>query len=1849
MAQVKINLSKSIDNDTVKVGKVIINMATKGIPGDDGADGRTSYVHIKYSPNSTGIPMSETPDTYMGIYSDFSEDDSNDPSLYQWVRIEGVQGDRGIAGSKGEDGRTSYLHIAYANSADGVIDFSTSESDDRRYIGTYSDFIEDDSDDPSRYKWTMVKGDLGLSIIYTDVEYAKSDSNSVAPDDGWTTLAPTWEEGMYIWSRVKTTYSDTSSVTSNPVCITGSSGLGIKSIVEYYAISDSKTEPPLTGWETTPPAWVSGMYIWTKSIITYTDNSTHTVGIYCDSSWEAINDVEVGAVNLVNQDFEIADTNNYRFNELIYHDTVNSQASYSYTKLGVNPAYIYKTTINVKADESYTFSVWVKGSYAGTSLRVHKSTDTYINLEKQSDKINIWERVVMTHKFSEDIENLECFVYLPIIDGAEVLISSVQIERGNKATDFRLSQADLDNKYHQYADEAARLAEEAANALLEETAEALRDGLITEEEREAILEAQLAADEAAAQANIAKQLAEAAQNGVDINNAALDRYTKETDNHFVDIDAKLLGLESQVDGLIQSYTGEETPTLDNYPANEWLTDADKHIHEEDIYNQLEGDTIINTYKFVKLNGTYQWVLLSDSQAGLAQQIANEAMAIAGERAQIFYSNTYPSAAYKQNDIWVDVDDNTMYIALKDRGVSSSLSDWLPINDTMYRIAQMSNDLVISIEDKVNYRNLYTQILLEYAQYEVDALHYEVDINSLKKAKDALIDSFIDVYDILLVAGKTTDTNITEEQHEQHNQLTSNYYAERTKLANAIAEAITQGIIDNIQIGGVNLFDGSNFENGLTNGWTTNTAYMSKSVVDGIAIFEFIGTLHTMTYRFYNNLPKGVYTISVNVRVSDISKIDEGYIYPYSTSLVKNMIYKKKLDITRPSEEWQTLVTTFEAVEDIERFRFGLYIKHIDLTQQVGELVMFKWCKLEVGHFATPYTLSPADLKSNYEAYANSIAEERASLAEMAANAKTEDAKKQLETAITSLDAAKANADDVYSKAMVDGIITSVEAYALQKANDSQEAAIANATQISNAYADGILSASEEKITTAYQNYADAAQEAAIVAASVAADGKITSSEERLTTAYEGYADAAKQQAIATSNAYADGVVTDSETKITDAYEYYTNRAKELAIATSKAYADGEITASETKIIDAYEAYADAAKQVAINTSNSYADGVLSASEAKITNAYRAYADTAKELAITTANAYSDGEITASETKITDAYEKYADAVKELAITTANSYADGEITASEAKITEAYTLYADAAKQLAIASANAYIDGEITSSEERVTDAYENYVEMAKQLAITTANAYADGEITESEARAIAAAQEKATAAQQAAEEAAKELVEGLNLGLINYANQNFRAFGSSNYQYNGVDNSDMVNNQPSYLYTKIGSNTATVYSKSMSAKYGDTYTFSVWVKSSSLGAKIVLASTSYTINEENSVTNQWERIVLTHTFDRDIQYLYFYIYLPTYNGTTVKISSVQIEKGDSASDFTLSRYDFDQQISEAYEIGVNISGRIDEWADDNYISPSEKFSLTMEIRNIIVQRQSVINLNKFGIDMSSYYNAYNNYYYLLTKYTDSNTENIAIVDDITSVANLYYNLYVMILDAINDASSKDIDDSIADTVKPFKYLNEVMQEYGSEEFSGVSLSKVMAVVDSNGSDIAFMSGLEDDYVSIGAHSHDAYKICSDYLKWMFTGGTEPEKPNFMIDYIGTVHLNNASVSGVIESSANHTIFTNVDSDNFVLNPLMQSSVKMGGYDCIVPRPTRDGLILTFFWFNVTKVAMGGLIFHNCYVYRNNNLSNNVAAYTQIMAPVNISYLRIISSNNSWYVISEYSDDSFVFS
>ena len=136
----------------------------QGIPGVKGADGRTQYTHIAYADtvSGSGFSQTDTNKAFIGMYQDFNAIDSRNPQDYRWSKWKGSDGRDGIPGKAGADGRTPYVHFAYADSADGRNGFSLTQNGNKRYLGVCTNFDRTDSINPADYTWNDLTGSVSV-------------------------------------------------------------------------------------------------------------------------------------------------------------------------------------------------------------------------------------------------------------------------------------------------------------------------------------------------------------------------------------------------------------------------------------------------------------------------------------------------------------------------------------------------------------------------------------------------------------------------------------------------------------------------------------------------------------------------------------------------------------------------------------------------------------------------------------------------------------------------------------------------------------------------------------------------------------------------------------------------------------------------------------------------------------------------------------------------------------------------------------------------------------------------------------------------------------------------------------------------------------------------------------------------------------------------------------------------------------------------------------------------------------------------------------------------------------------------------------------------------------------------------------------------------------------------------------------------------------------------------------------------------------------------------------------------------------------------------------------------------
>ena len=269
----------------------------EGIPGKPGADGKTYYTWVRYADDENGTGMSDNPSGkyYIGLaFNKETQTESSNPKDYQWSKY---RGDDGIPGTDGEDGRTSYFHVKYSAVANPSSSSQMTETPSK-YIGTYVDYTQQDSNNPKDYTWSQFRGDPGENGIpgengedgrtsYLHIAYANS-------TDGWTDFSTTVSAGkqymgqyvdfterdstnpdMYKWTKVKGENGQDGT--------DGQDGVGIKSVTKYYLASERNTGITTStyGWTTTIQTMTeTKKYLWSYETIAYADgNSTKTTPV----------------------------------------------------------------------------------------------------------------------------------------------------------------------------------------------------------------------------------------------------------------------------------------------------------------------------------------------------------------------------------------------------------------------------------------------------------------------------------------------------------------------------------------------------------------------------------------------------------------------------------------------------------------------------------------------------------------------------------------------------------------------------------------------------------------------------------------------------------------------------------------------------------------------------------------------------------------------------------------------------------------------------------------------------------------------------------------------------------------------------------------------------------------------------------------------------------------------------------------------------------------------------------------------------------------------------------------------------------------------------------------------------------------------------------------------------------------------------------------------------------------------------------------------------------------------------------------------------------------------------------
>lgn len=316
----------------------------------------------------------------------------------------------------------------------------------RRQLTTYGDGHTEYS---APALMTGNSGAAGKGVKVTEIAYQASTSGTTIPTGTWASSIPAVSAGSFLWTRTIITYTDNSKSTSYSIGkmgntgATGAAGKGVKSTAIMYQASSSGTSAPTGTWSSTIPATsASKPFLWTKTVITYTDNDTST--IYSVGSTP--DGIQIGGRNLV---LNSSDLSKWTFEPGISISKEDEwvkvlDSSHSSARWGIY------TDIAVEPNTTYTLSVHCKNGnkvpYVGGGPMSKSSMGFGQNWEVSNAENGIRFIITITTGSSDNVWRFYLCVN-PNATGQYVYFKLPKLEKGNKATDWTLAPEDIDNRF----------------------------------------------------------------------------------------------------------------------------------------------------------------------------------------------------------------------------------------------------------------------------------------------------------------------------------------------------------------------------------------------------------------------------------------------------------------------------------------------------------------------------------------------------------------------------------------------------------------------------------------------------------------------------------------------------------------------------------------------------------------------------------------------------------------------------------------------------------------------------------------------------------------------------------------------------------------------------------------------------------------------------------------------------------------------------------------------------------------------------------------------------------------------------------------------------------------------------------------------------------------------------------------------------------------------------------------------------------------------------------------------------------------------------------------------------------
>lgn len=689
-------------------------------------------------------------------------------------------------------------------------------------------------------------------VDHVTTYFYQSDSATELVGGEWTTNSVTWISGKYVWQKVITYYKDgtDNSHTAKAICISGANGQdgkpgengvkgkGVKSIIPQYAISDSNVLQPHEGWSDKEPAWSEGKYIWTRTLVVYDDNTQETTKPVVSNGLNSALSISTAARKQADSAKSTADSANTTASEA---KSTADNASQTANKASENATNAVEkaNTANTNASSALTTATSANKTANDASSKADNATKTANSASEKADTANAnASSAVDISNSAKGIANSA----KSVADTAKGLVDDVKTDLSTNYSTTEIINDKIDKKAETITTSITKTVSETYETKSDSSqkltdAKSYADGVGSNTLSSANETAKGYADKAEsnANANTANQLksyAKTTDMKVEIEKSAngVKQTVAETYVSNATYETDLNNIQGQIDGNIQSWSGESIPTLDNEPASTW-SDEEKATHIGDIY--YDGNS--HAYRFRVDNGVYSWQILTDTDVTKALSDSADAISKANATEKKLltdyktWSDTSSEIEQTKNSILQTVKDTYAESATVTDLSNNLKTNYSTTKDMNSAIAEKANEITLAVSETYSTKKTVEENLAtskSYADSVGSKTLESAKTDATSKANQAKSDAIADT------DKKLTSYSTTEQMNAAIKTSADNITSEVSKTYSTKEE------VSNIQVGGRNLWVISD----LVNGYTSMVNPMGSIVAVSNDIHKIVKTL-----------------------------------------------------------------------------------------------------------------------------------------------------------------------------------------------------------------------------------------------------------------------------------------------------------------------------------------------------------------------------------------------------------------------------------------------------------------------------------------------------------------------------------------------------------------------------------------------------------------------------------------------------------------------------------------------------------------------------------------------------------------------------------------------------------------------------------------------------------------------------------------------------------------------------------------------------------------------------------------------------------------------------------------------